>query len=155
MADTFDVLLFKCNHTGGKITRFYTGSEFGKQINSYSFRSYCNGTQIWYSRLRRLRYIPNRGNRELRCQNQKVVQYQAKSWWFLRKNRIATLRIQSEWLGTLKSWSFPKRSEWQELRATAKLADQKNDNNKEKGVGRSNCRKRSHVLLQWVSCKSI
>lgn len=30
MADTFDVLLFKCNHTGGKITRFYTGSEFGK-----------------------------------------------------------------------------------------------------------------------------
>lgn len=28
MADTFDVLLFKCNSTGGKITRFYTGSEF-------------------------------------------------------------------------------------------------------------------------------
>lgn len=28
MADTFDVLLFKCNHAGGSITRFYTGSEF-------------------------------------------------------------------------------------------------------------------------------
>ena len=33
MADTFDVLLFKCNSTGGKITRFYTGSEFGNQIS--------------------------------------------------------------------------------------------------------------------------
>jgi hypothetical protein len=32
MADTFDVLLFKCNSTGGKITRFYTGSEFGKKF---------------------------------------------------------------------------------------------------------------------------
>lgn len=28
MADTFDVLLFKCNHAGGSLTRFYTGSEF-------------------------------------------------------------------------------------------------------------------------------
>jgi hypothetical protein len=28
MADTFDVLLFKCSHAGGSITRFYTGSEF-------------------------------------------------------------------------------------------------------------------------------
>jgi hypothetical protein len=35
MADTFDVLLFKCNHTGGKITRFYTGSEFGKVQHFY------------------------------------------------------------------------------------------------------------------------
>ena len=32
MADTFDVLLFKCNTYGGKLTRFYTGSEFGNQI---------------------------------------------------------------------------------------------------------------------------
>jgi hypothetical protein len=30
LADTFDVLLCKCNHTGGKLTRFYTGSDFGK-----------------------------------------------------------------------------------------------------------------------------
>lgn len=33
MADTFDVLLFRCNSTGGKITRFYTGSEFGNHLN--------------------------------------------------------------------------------------------------------------------------
>ena len=30
MADTFDILLFKCNTSGGKIIRTYTGSEFGK-----------------------------------------------------------------------------------------------------------------------------
>ena len=28
MADTFDILLFKCNTAGGKIIRTYTGSEF-------------------------------------------------------------------------------------------------------------------------------
>ena len=28
MADTFDILLFKCNTSGGKIIRTYTGSEF-------------------------------------------------------------------------------------------------------------------------------
>ena len=29
-ADTFDVLLFKCNNGGGKLIRTYTHSEFGK-----------------------------------------------------------------------------------------------------------------------------
>ena len=28
MADTFDILLFKCNTSGGRIIRAYTGSEF-------------------------------------------------------------------------------------------------------------------------------
>ena len=30
IADTFDILLFRCNTSGGKIIRTYTGSEFGK-----------------------------------------------------------------------------------------------------------------------------
>ena len=30
MADTFDILLFKCNTSGGRIIRTYTNSEFGK-----------------------------------------------------------------------------------------------------------------------------
>ena len=33
MADTFDILLFKCNTSGGKIIRTYTGSEFGKLLH--------------------------------------------------------------------------------------------------------------------------
>ena len=28
MADTFDILLFKCNTSGGKLIRAYSGSEF-------------------------------------------------------------------------------------------------------------------------------
>jgi hypothetical protein len=29
-ADTFDIVLFRCNTAGGKVVRGYTGSEFGK-----------------------------------------------------------------------------------------------------------------------------
>ena len=32
LADTFDILLFSCNTSGGKIIRTYTGSEFGKSL---------------------------------------------------------------------------------------------------------------------------
>ena len=30
LADTFDILLFKCNNGSGKVIRAYTKSEFGK-----------------------------------------------------------------------------------------------------------------------------
>ena len=35
LADTFDILLFKCNSTSGKVIRTYTNSEFGKYLFSY------------------------------------------------------------------------------------------------------------------------
>ena len=63
MADTFDILLFKCNTSGGRIIRTYTGSEFGEYssilaksypvryfltyIFLYTFRSRGNGAKVW------------------------------------------------------------------------------------------------------------
>jgi len=39
MADTFDILLFKCNTTGGKIIRTYTGSDFDHAAMVLKFES--------------------------------------------------------------------------------------------------------------------
>ena len=42
MADTFDILLFKCNTTGGRIIRTYTGSEFDHAAMILKFGSEPN-----------------------------------------------------------------------------------------------------------------
>ena len=42
LADTFDVLLFKCNNTGGSIIRTYTNSEFDHAAMVLKFGSEPN-----------------------------------------------------------------------------------------------------------------
>ena len=42
LADTFDILLFKCNTSGGKIIRTYTGSEFDHAAMVLKFGSEPN-----------------------------------------------------------------------------------------------------------------